>query len=98
MRNLFAALQRLFRRPSQSPQPALPAESIKHIAQMIGATQEVEYSCDQVYQLLDQFAEAVLRGEDVSKLMPLVQQHLEMCPDCQAEFEALLRTLKASPA
>ncbi len=30
--------------------------------------------------------------------MPLVQQHLEICPDCREEFEALMRILKASPA
>jgi predicted anti-sigma-YlaC factor YlaD len=51
-----------------------------------------------VHRLLDQFAEAVLRGEDVARLMPLVQRHLDMCPDCREEFEALLRILKAGSA
>ncbi len=75
------------------PPPALP-KMLKSLA----ATQEVEYSCDDVLQVLDQFAEAFLRGENVAGLMPLVQRHLEMCPDCREEFEALLRILKASPA
>ncbi|HLB49736.1 MAG TPA: hypothetical protein VJL59_22190 [Anaerolineales bacterium] len=61
-------------------------------------TQDIEYSCDEVLRLLDQFAEAYLRGEDVMKLMPLVQRHLDMCPDCREEFEALMRILRASRA
>jgi hypothetical protein len=46
---------------------------------------------------MDQFAEMVMRGEDVAHLMPLVQHHLDMCADCREEFEALLRILRASP-
>jgi hypothetical protein len=33
----------------------------------------------------------------MSGLMPIVQHHLDTCPDCREEFEALLRILKASP-
>lgn len=39
--------------------------------------------------------EAVMRGDDVARLMPLVQHHLDMCPDCREEFEALLRAVQA---
>lgn len=66
--------------------------------QHIARTEAVEYSCDDVLRLLDEFAEAVLRGDDAARLMPLVQKHLEMCPDCREEFEALLRILKAPPS
>ncbi|MBI3760834.1 MAG: hypothetical protein HY260_03100 [Chloroflexi bacterium] len=72
-----------------------PIEIIKRLAEMVAETQEVEYSCDDVYCLLDQCVEAVARGEDLVKLMPLVQQHLDMCPDCREEFEALLRVVRA---
>jgi hypothetical protein len=61
-------------------------------------TQDVELTCDEVLELMDQFAEASLRGEDVARMMPLVQHHLTMCPDCREEYEALLRILKAAPA
>lgn len=66
--------------------------------QMILNTREVEYSCDDVYDLLDQYAEMIARGEDVSRLMPLVKHHIEMCTDCREELEALLRVLQMSPA
>ncbi len=97
MRNLIERLKRWIRLDERK-RPALPPELIGKVARQIEATHNVEYSCDDVYQLLDQFAEAVLRGADVAQLMPLVQRHLEMCPDCREEFEALLRILRATPA
>ena len=56
---------------------------------------EERYTCSQVYQLLDQYAEAAMRGEDVSQLMPLVKKHLEMCIGCNAQYEALLHILES---
>jgi len=73
-----------------------PTEMLKRLVRLVARTRKVEYSCDDTYRLLDQFAEAVARGQDAAKLMPLVQQHLDMCPDCREEFEALLRILRAN--
>ena len=97
MRNLIERLRRWIQRDGRK-RPPLPPELIGKVARQIEATHDVEYSCDDVYQLLDQFAEAVIRGEDVRQLMPLVQRHLDMCPDCREEFEALMRILRASLA
>lgn len=71
-------------------------ETLRKLAEMVAHTRDVEYSCDEVLVLMDQFAEMVVRGEDAVQLMPLVQHHLEMCGDCREEFEALLRILRAS--
>ena len=62
---------------------------------MIQSTKQVELSCDEVHELLDQYTEMVIRGEDVGSLLPLVQYHLDMCPDCREEYEALSRILHA---
>jgi hypothetical protein len=78
--------------------PPPPPHSLRKVARQIEMTDEVEYTCDDVLRLLDQFAEAVLHGKDAAQLMPLVHKHLEMCPDCREEFEALLRILRASNA
>ena len=48
-------------------------------------------SCDDVFALLDQFAELAAQGEDVAQLMPLVKQHLDMCDDCREEYKVLER-------
>ncbi len=69
------------------------SSSLKKLLQMIGYTEETEVSCDEVEQILDQFAELVQRGEDVKEVMPLVKNHVDMCPECREEYEALLRTL-----
>ncbi len=76
----------------------IPIDKLKAMVRGVARTREIEYSCDDTYRLLDEFAEAVVQGKDAAKMMPLVQQHLEMCPDCREEFEALLRVLKAKPA
>jgi len=56
---------------------------------MLTNTREQELTCDEVLAVLDQFAEMAARGEDVSRLMPLVKHHLDMCPDCMEEYKVL---------
>jgi hypothetical protein len=70
-------------------------ERAKKMLVMIEKTQENELSCDEVHALLDQYAEMTLRGEDPAELLPLVHYHLDMCPDCKEEYEALVRILQA---
>ena len=60
----------------------------------LAITEEHEISCDDVHEILDQFTELEMRGEDVSLLMPLVQKHLDLCPDCGEEHEALIQALE----
>ena len=64
--------------------------------QMVENTDEVELSCDEVFDLMDQYVESDVRGEDAAKLLPLVQKHLERCRDCHEEYEALARVIEAS--
>ncbi len=74
----------------------MPAD-VQKLIQMVENTQEVEFSCEDVYNILDQYTELVYRGDDSAELMPLVEHHIEICPDCREEFEALLRILEAAP-
>ena len=95
-------LRRLFGRAAAKPvrPPAenhvAPAEMMEKLVTMLDRTTPVEMSCDEVFSLLDQFAELAARGEDVAKLMPLVKQHLEMCADCREEYQVLARILDNS--
>ena len=75
----------------------MPAE-VQKLIQMVENTQDVVFSCEDVYLILDQYTELVYHGENPAELMPLVEHHIEICPDCREEFEALLRILEASPA
>lgn len=73
----------------------LSKDILKSMVEHISITKEIELPCDDVFELLDEFSEAVARGEDTSEMMPLVQHHLELCRDCLEEYEALLRILEA---
>ena len=66
-----------------------PSEKMQKMMTMLAQTQEQELTCDEVFALLDQFAELAAQGEDVAQLMPLVKRHLDMCPDCMEEYRVL---------
>jgi len=63
--------------------------------EMLVKTEAHEISCNDVGDALAEFAELHRRGQDVKHLMPLVHQHLEMCPDCREEYDALMAALDA---
>jgi hypothetical protein len=71
---------------------------LTRLLRQVGQTQAREIACDEAYRFMGQFAERVTRGEDAASFMPQVQQHLDRCPDCREEFDALLRALDARPA
>jgi hypothetical protein len=91
-------LKRLFRPKEKAPKPenkmAMTSDQAKKMLMMIEKTQDEELSCDEVFELLDVYAEKAARGEDVGDLFPLVEHHLEMCPDCREEYEAVMRILE----
>jgi hypothetical protein len=86
MKNIINWFKRRF---SNSPAPGM-----KNMLEMIAHTQDRELLCNEVHALIDQFAEMKMRGDDPTRWMPLVQQHLDMCPDCREEYEALLEALQ----
>lgn len=95
---LFDRLLNWLRRRQPQPGRAPRGDVPTMLLPQLEDTREVELSCDDVLAVLDQFTEATLHGEDAATLMPLVQHHLDHCPDCHEEFEALLRVLKNSNA
>jgi len=73
-------------------------DALKRFLKKVACTEEHELDCEQVFQVIDVYAEAVARGEDGRELLPLVKHHLSMCRDCLEEFEALMRILEAGSA
>lgn len=74
----------------------LSDELVTSIMQRLVTTGEEELSCDEVFAMVDEYAEASQRGEDVASLKPLIRHHLEMCRECDEEYEALLRVLEST--
>lgn len=73
---------------------AMTSDQAKKMLRMIEKTQAEELSCDEVFDLLGVYAEMAARGDDVGDLFPLVERHLEMCPECREEYEAVMRILE----
>jgi hypothetical protein len=85
--------QRLFLRKRRYPDAPGSLTPEAKLLSALAMTQDVELSCDEVLELLDQYAEIAASGQDIEKIMPMVSHHMQMCPDCREEFEALLRVL-----
>jgi len=74
----------------------MPEEVVHRLIRRLEKTREDELSCDEVFELIDQYAEANLPDEDSQRLKPLIRHHLDMCRECDEEYEALLRVLEGS--
>lgn len=91
MANFFRKLTKLFRRSAAVP----TTDPGKAMIDMVSATADDEIDCEAAYERLNEYADMFVRGEDVSRILPAVHRHIEMCKDCREEFQALLRAIQA---
>lgn len=71
-----------------------PIASLKQLLIDLEKTQEHEIDCEEVFEVLDIYAETEARGENPGDLLPLVKQHLDICMCCHQELEALIQILE----
>ncbi|HID52419.1 MAG TPA: zf-HC2 domain-containing protein [Anaerolineae bacterium] len=76
---------------------ALNQAALLDLLRRLENVQENAYSCEETFDLLDEYVELVVTDEEAAALMPLVKNHLDMCPDCRERYEILLRILEAEP-
>jgi hypothetical protein len=72
-------------------------ENIDHaelIARLLGPDGP-EVSCDECFELLDEYVDLELAGQDADKRLPGMRAHLHGCPACREDHESL-RELAAS--
>ena len=89
--SLTQKFRNFFRR---EPETQLPDSLVEQLVKSLEITHEEECACDEFHDLIDQYAETNIRGEDAARLMPLIKNHLEMCHECCEEYDALLNVLK----
>ena len=77
-------------------EPEIDHKLVIDLMHRLQKTHDEELSCDEVFALVDEYAEATQRGEDVASLRPLIRRHLDMCRECDEEYQALLRVLEGS--
>ncbi|MBK8984512.1 MAG: hypothetical protein IPM39_00285 [Chloroflexi bacterium] len=85
-------------KPASGDNPSLNEEHIKHLMHMLEQTNSGICTCAETFDFLDEYVELVTSNEEAAMLMPYVQRHLELCPDCHEEYEALLRILQTDLA
>ncbi|HET8536916.1 MAG TPA: hypothetical protein VFL73_07015 [Solirubrobacteraceae bacterium] len=51
---------------------------------------ESEVTCDECFELLDQYVDLEAQGEDADTRLPGMRAHLHGCPACREEHESLL--------
>ena len=99
LKQIFAKKQKStdWRMTDETPRPAtgLSEEDIKRLMHMIDHTHEGMYSCEETFDLLDEYVELVASHEEAAMLMPYVQRHLDLCEHCNEAYEALLLALTA---
>ena len=58
------------------------------IARLLGP-EGPEVTCDECFELLDQYVELAIAGEDADRRLPGMRAHLEGCPACHEDYESL---------
>lgn len=73
---------------------SLSKQQIQTLVGLISTTLPDEMSCEECYGQIGEFAENALDGRELSDGMKIIQRHLEQCPCCAGEYEALIDALK----
>ena len=70
---------------------------LRKLLSVLAITTERELACAEAAALLDYYVELEARGEDVARLLPEINQHLRICPDCEEEHAALRAIIGSDP-
>jgi predicted anti-sigma-YlaC factor YlaD len=73
----------------------LSPDQLAGLLKLVDATREQELNCQECRELAAEFAERQLAGVALDSALQMVEQHLEVCPECREEVLALKRVLEA---
>ena len=90
--NLRAIIQKI--RSSFNHREELPNEAVLGFLRVLESAREEEVPCDEVFSRIDEYVEREVDKKDAAQLMPLVREHLDLCPECCEEYDALLDILE----
>jgi hypothetical protein len=58
------------------------------IARLLGPSGS-EVSCEECFELLDEYVDLELAGDDADTRLPGMREHLQGCPACHEDHESL---------
>lgn len=91
IRNFFKHIQDILK---LKPQEELQDDVVLKFLHVLEKARAEDLSCDDLYARLDEFVETQIKSKDADKIMPLIREHLDICPDCCEQYEALLTVLE----
>ena len=77
-----------------NPQIKVEDEIVLKFLNILENLQYEGLTCSELYAQLDEFVEREVKSHDAAKIMPLIQDHIDICPECCDEYEALLDVLE----
>lgn len=90
LRDLIHSIRNKFSPPEQ-----LSEEAVLGFLRLLEEdTEKEEITCDEFYHKLDQYVELEVGHKDAAHLMPLIREHLDLCPGCCEEYEILLHVVE----
>lgn len=72
----------------------LPNEAVMGFLRVLEEVRAEELTCDEIYSKLDEYVDRQANKHDAAQLMPLIREHLDICPECCEEYEALLKVVE----
>jgi len=77
-----------------NPRQEMQDEVVLKFIRVLENIRHEEMSCEEMYAKLDEFVEQEVKSHDAARIMPLIQEHIDMCPECCDEYQALLDVLE----
>ena len=74
----------------------LDPNQFKAMVRSIMTARPDEIGCAECFEHMARYVEMVRAGAEAAEVMPLVQDHLARCGDCQEEFDALLVAVRVT--
>ena len=90
--NIRTIIQKI--RSSFNQHEELPNATVTGFLRILESVREEEVPCDEIYARIDEYVEREVDKKDAAELMPLVREHLDLCPECCEEYQALLDVLE----
>lgn len=73
---------------------ALTTQQINDLVAMVITVEADEVDCEECFGRVAEFAQLQLTGQSLNAGMQAIEKHLQQCPCCRDEYQALLEGLK----
>jgi hypothetical protein len=72
----------------------LDPEKYRDLAGFLLKTRPDEMTCDEWIDRVGEYSERILAGQPIPSRLDEVVRHIDLCPECAEEFQAILTALR----